>query len=303
MYTDLLIPLFVLGVKAVGNYWPRPTEWPNGTRSDVLYATENSEMPPVLVEVQNVVDEKFIHRVVRYCEEVFCKYGTPPVVIIIAVNDCKNQVANRATKNKKTPFFLKLQSYPWAQKCLLLNKESISPYLNKTPLDPVVALGSFFVEQKQSIKDHPYCEDAFVQLLYSKAHHIFQNQVAVDDTKISFLLRAVDDAEFRYNKAIEMLENDEENERAKKRTISHLRESMEVLKACKRQCVASGSSTPSQSPYHPRGNQEARHQPTVFKNLPLKCQLLQQSRHHHLLKSAKIGSSSRPIWNKLATTR
>ncbi|ORE00737.1 hypothetical protein BCV72DRAFT_339875 [Rhizopus microsporus var. microsporus] len=30
----------VIGRKAIGHYWPRPTEWANRMRSDVLYATE-----------------------------------------------------------------------------------------------------------------------------------------------------------------------------------------------------------------------------------------------------------------------
>ncbi|KAI8988093.1 hypothetical protein BDF20DRAFT_952912 [Mycotypha africana] len=61
----------------------------------------------------------------------------------------------------------------------------------KTSLDPIVAFGSFFNEQKQSLADHVHPRDPFIQHLYSSAKHIFQHQIKVDESLASCLLRVV----------------------------------------------------------------------------------------------------------------
>ncbi|KAL7311550.1 hypothetical protein PS15m_009300 [Mucor circinelloides] len=68
----------------------------------------------------------------------------------------------------------KFPCYLWANQCFILSKESISSHMGKTPLNPIVALGSFIIEQKQSLVDHAHRHDPFLQNLYSSAKHIFQ---------------------------------------------------------------------------------------------------------------------------------
>ncbi|KAI8637514.1 hypothetical protein BD408DRAFT_447550 [Parasitella parasitica] len=235
----------VIGRKAIDQYRPRLTEWANGTKSDVLYATNNSkDMPPVLVEIQYAVDNNFLHRVVRYCEEIVTEYGVSPVVLVVAIHECSSQIMNKATKNKSKPFFFKMPCYPWANQCYILCKESISSHMENTPLDPIVALGSFFIEQRQSLADHAHHRDPFIQHLYSNAKHIFQNQITMNESVAGCLLRVIEDAESRYHKAIDMLDDDVQDTNTKKRTIDYLKEGMTFLRTCKRKFVSSGSSSP-----------------------------------------------------------
>ena len=129
-----------LGAEAVEHYTPRPTEWPDGTRSDVLYAADEKAFPPVLAEVQNVVNDEFMHRLVLYSEAVFKQYRSSPVVLILAIKDITDSVNRQASKDKTHAFLYRLSSFPWAKKCLLLNYDSIHSHMASIPLDPWVLI-------------------------------------------------------------------------------------------------------------------------------------------------------------------
>ncbi|KAI8393778.1 uncharacterized protein BYT42DRAFT_609548 [Radiomyces spectabilis] len=235
----------MIGQSANNHYSPRPTVWPNGLNSDVLYATESSnDNPPVLVQIQYAVNNDFLHRVVGYCKEIFAEYGASPVVLVIAIHECSRQILNKASKIKSKPFFFKLPCYPWANQCFILSKESISSHIDKTPLDPVVALGSFFVEQKQTLAEHTHHDDPTIQQLYCITRRIVQNQIK-QKSRISHLLRVVEDAESRYDKVIRMLDDDADDTKTKKRSIDYLEEAMNLLRTYKRQYISSPSSTMS----------------------------------------------------------
>ncbi|SAL97110.1 hypothetical protein [Absidia glauca] len=175
-------------------YWPRPTEWANGMKPDVLYATDDSrDLPPVLVvEIHHTVDTNSIHRMVQYFEEIVTEYGLPPVVLVIDTHE-------------------------------------------------YVALGSFFVEGKQSLADHPHHHDPIIQRFYSSARHIFQIWVMADQSMTSSLLRVVEDTELRYSNAINMLDNNVSDAGLTKRTIDYLKEGMNLIKRCKREYICSQS--------------------------------------------------------------
>ncbi|KAI8095331.1 hypothetical protein BDF21DRAFT_469940 [Thamnidium elegans] len=111
------------------NYYPHPTEWINGKNSDVLYVTDDSNAsPPVLIEVQNIADDAFLHRVVGYCKKVYEEYGAVSVVLIFVITKLRNTVMRKATKDTTHSFLLKLPCYPWAKKCffsVVLNQSII----------------------------------------------------------------------------------------------------------------------------------------------------------------------------------
>lgn len=46
-----------------------------------------------------------------------------------------------------------------------MSQESTPSYMNKTPLDPIVALGTFFSAQKQPLADHAHRHDPTIQQL------------------------------------------------------------------------------------------------------------------------------------------
>ncbi|KAI8337911.1 hypothetical protein BC941DRAFT_501907 [Chlamydoabsidia padenii] len=51
----------VVGSQAIGKYACTPGEWLDGGRSDIVFTAKYEDMlPPVLIEIQNAVDIKFI---------------------------------------------------------------------------------------------------------------------------------------------------------------------------------------------------------------------------------------------------
>ncbi|KAI8393777.1 uncharacterized protein BYT42DRAFT_525032 [Radiomyces spectabilis] len=215
---------------------------PNLLESSVVYAADKSkDRPPVLVEFSSAVDKNYLLRVLRHCDEIFSAYGALPVVLVTAIDQCSRQVLNKATKNKSKPFLFKLPCYPWANQCFILSKESISSHIDKIPLDPVVALGSFFMEQKQLLAEHTHHDDPTIQQLYYIAEPIIQKQVT-EHSRISHLLRVINEIELRCGKAIRMLDDDADYSNAKKRTIDLLKEGMAFIRTCKRQCISNPSS-------------------------------------------------------------
>ncbi|KAI8094658.1 hypothetical protein BDF21DRAFT_330358 [Thamnidium elegans] len=66
----------------------------------------------ILIEVQQVADDAFLHRVVRYCEEVYKEYGTVTVVPVSAFSKTRDSIMRKATKDSKHIFLLKLPCFP-----------------------------------------------------------------------------------------------------------------------------------------------------------------------------------------------
>ncbi|KAG2218817.1 hypothetical protein INT45_005464 [Circinella minor] len=51
---------------AKNHYSPWPTEWPNRTISNVLYSPNHGNFPPILIEVQHMVDIDLVLGIVTY---------------------------------------------------------------------------------------------------------------------------------------------------------------------------------------------------------------------------------------------
>ncbi|KAI8095965.1 hypothetical protein BDF21DRAFT_448096 [Thamnidium elegans] len=173
------------GPNAVDEYSPQPTDWANATKSDVLYASDNTNsFPPILIEVQYNVDDNFLHRLVQYCEEANKQYSTEPVVLVFVINKIRDSVMSKTTKDRKQKFLLKLPSYPWAKKCLFLNDYSIHDHLNTISLHPLVALGAFLTAQKVSILDHDQRDGSIIQQLYGISKHVFEHVATREKTTV-----------------------------------------------------------------------------------------------------------------------
>jgi hypothetical protein len=238
--------LYGLGPRAVNQYLPHPTEWPDAKRSGVLYAAENVNIfPPLLVEVQNIADDKFLHRVVQYCEEANKQYDAVPLVLIIVINKTKDDIMRKTTKGARLPFLFKLPSFPWAKKCFILNSDSIRDHLISTPLPPLVALGAFFTAQKPSILNHDQQHDPIIQQLYNISKHVFEN-VATHKTVVNDLLYLCDNSQSKFQEGIKVLE-DLPDTNMKKRAIDCLNDGLEIIKFYRIKYMASQSPSPSLS--------------------------------------------------------
>ncbi|KAI8378879.1 hypothetical protein EDC96DRAFT_561634 [Choanephora cucurbitarum] len=90
-----LIVEAVLGPDVCTQYANRSTEWPSGQCSDVLFAPieVTASLPPILVEVQNTIDLKFIQRVIGYCLVIKKEHGHLPVVVAFGIHPTNPNVA------------------------------------------------------------------------------------------------------------------------------------------------------------------------------------------------------------------
>ncbi|KAI7895897.1 uncharacterized protein EV154DRAFT_494109, partial [Mucor mucedo] len=72
-----------------GLYMPRTCEWIDGKRADMIYGPMtplSNLLPPVIVEVQNVVDELYMHRLQKYCNHVYETFDNiKPIALTICV--------------------------------------------------------------------------------------------------------------------------------------------------------------------------------------------------------------------------
>lgn len=115
-----------------------------------------------------------------------------------------------------------LPSLGWAKSCLLINKESILNFENETPLEPLVALAHFFVEQQPSLLRIKRYDDVTVQLLYSTAKRIFEGETTADKDKDDALEEVCAESYNQLNIAKRLLAEDVSDDTARERTIDCL---------------------------------------------------------------------------------
>jgi hypothetical protein len=83
-------------------------------------------------------------------------YGTLPIVLAVAVSSTSQELSDITIECQEFPFAKRLPCTGWAKDCLLINKQSISGYLENKPLEPLVALAHFLIEGKSALMLYIY---------------------------------------------------------------------------------------------------------------------------------------------------
>lgn len=120
----------VLGVPD-GTYMTSGTAFVDGSECDILYvprlATNNS-LPPVILEVQNIVSRNFMLRVIRYCLNVYQFWNKLPVLVIICINKVSpKELEDTFTPKENTKYPLETPCLHWAESCFLLTRKVLTP--------------------------------------------------------------------------------------------------------------------------------------------------------------------------------
>ncbi|CAO3622553.1 unnamed protein product [Mucor hiemalis] len=229
------------------HYHPRPTEWLNGKKPDVLYTTDDSNAsPPILVEVQNIADDVFLHRIVRYCGKVYEEYGTMPIVLVIASNKIRDTILRKATKDTTHPFLHKIPCFPWAKKCFFISPESIRNHLTTVPLSPLVALGIYFSSEAPSVAEHSHGQDPTVQMLYNVSQRVLEAAAIKENTIKDDILSLCQETESKIKEGIEAINESSEDD-TNKRALDCLNEGLQIVKSYRRKYNPS-EVTPVSSP-------------------------------------------------------
>ncbi|RCH92687.1 hypothetical protein CU098_004104, partial [Rhizopus stolonifer] len=148
-------------------YISRPTEWPDGSQSDVLHAPTiaSDDLPPVLVEIQRDINHNFIDRLIGYSLHVKKEYKIKPFVLVFGIGKTCNNIKSKF-KATQHLFAKQLVCDHWAEKCFIVNSDTICEDNKELPLLPLLAIGIFLCYQKPSLISIEHKDDITIQKLY-----------------------------------------------------------------------------------------------------------------------------------------
>ncbi|KAI7890660.1 uncharacterized protein EV154DRAFT_387163, partial [Mucor mucedo] len=124
------------------SYSVAPTEWADGSRSDMVYASKI--FPPILIEVQYHVDQEFMFRLLKYCSNVYFRYKEQPVVLVIVTKSISSSEFKNEFDLHADGLLLEAVSKFWAKRCYLLTSDAVYNHFDKANLNPMAALAYFF---------------------------------------------------------------------------------------------------------------------------------------------------------------
>ncbi|KAI9004818.1 hypothetical protein CLU79DRAFT_841233 [Phycomyces nitens] len=125
----------VVGAEACSLYSPRPTEWSNGTKSDVIYAATitSKKLPPVLIEVQHTITIDFIARLLGYSLCIKKGFKAKPIVVVFGTHATRNDIS-LDFEATSFPFAKQIPSKYWTEKCYILDQSTIAEAAETAPL-------------------------------------------------------------------------------------------------------------------------------------------------------------------------
>ncbi|KAG1515230.1 hypothetical protein G6F52_009736 [Rhizopus delemar] len=167
-------------------YTAGQTDWVDGSKSDALYVSKleiTDATPPILIEVQNKVNQDFISRLIRYSTFVYSRYKLLPIVFVVAINGFTSIALEAEFGTNSNGFLLESGSKFWAKKFLLISAKSIKEQIKQEPMEPLAALGYFMISQEASLMALSQRFDPTVNLLYSISKDIFLREGGVEKDK------------------------------------------------------------------------------------------------------------------------
>ncbi|KAI9487092.1 MAG: hypothetical protein EXX96DRAFT_605102 [Benjaminiella poitrasii] len=89
------------------DYIPESSEWPNGTRNDVILAHKSDDTvhPSIIIEFQRAVDKAFMKRAIGYCLQASKRFDTEPVILIVCIESVEVSVIESLRKCDDLPCY------------------------------------------------------------------------------------------------------------------------------------------------------------------------------------------------------
>ncbi|KAI8096350.1 uncharacterized protein BX664DRAFT_382808 [Halteromyces radiatus] len=185
---------YLVGTRAKDKYRTNPTEWINGTRSDVLLTCDDDpSLPPVLIEVQHVK-----------------QYGVLPIVLIFPITSIRFDVLNRTRKRKSHPLLIHYPCLPWAQSCFLVDQKATNL---QQPLVPFASLCIFLMRQDSSLLSSPYHADRTMQLLYCLAQRHVGTTILDHDHDIADFLHFCNEMKTRLAQLLHLFQDNDHDDK------------------------------------------------------------------------------------------
>lgn len=229
--------------------------WLDGKRTDALFIPTTSiseSLPPVLVEIQNVVDMSFIHRLNKYCNHIIDQYNVTPICLTICIKSIRHELSRDFIDSTKSAILKKLASDYWAKEHLVMTPDTIMNHIEQIratqePLHPLVALGYVLTQQKCSLLGlHEYREDPHVILLYKIAKEVIEQDIQEHEATVDVLMNVTTVTHKQFKRIYDEVCTDEEPDL--KRIKGLAKDGITYTEACLHKYRAEPSSSSSMPP-------------------------------------------------------
>ena len=141
----------------------------------------------MIIEVQNVVDMPFIHRLQKYCSHVFESYNIQPIALTLCVNQIRKEIVQDFTDSHHGKFIQSLPCKYWAKENFMMTSGTIEGCL-KCPMDPLVAMEYVFTQQKCYLFGLELKDDPTVSMLYLIAKEVLNKQIRIHEGTVDVLV-------------------------------------------------------------------------------------------------------------------
>ncbi|KAI9020017.1 hypothetical protein CLU79DRAFT_704465, partial [Phycomyces nitens] len=236
-----------IGSEALHLYTPRPTEWPDGTKSDVLYAPSvvSADFPPMLIEIQRTIDQAFIDRLLNYSLNVKNEYEAKPVILVFGIERTCSYISTDFEETQHS-FVKEISCKYWAKNCFFIDHDTIEKDLIQPSLHPLLAIGVFLCGQKPSLISMEHKNDTTMQKLYKIAKE--QTEEENKETPIAAALADVcNQTSTQFQKIINVI-GAMPDSLLKKRALAYADDGVLYTETCKRKYFKKSSPCVSPMP-------------------------------------------------------
>lgn len=137
-------------------------------------------LPPIVVEIQQVVNEVFIQRGVGYRLNIAKTYSQLSILLVFCVQSVQpTRLRKDFLLSDNRPFVHYMQFEHWAQKCLLIAKHTHFIDESDASLDPLMAISLSFTEQEATLAPHKNADDQTTKRLYAIAMEVLNRHISL----------------------------------------------------------------------------------------------------------------------------
>lgn len=200
-----------------------------------------SSFPPILVEVQNKVDEKFLTCAIQCCTLTFERHNRLPIIVIFGIANATVFLMSKS-EDGDFPFARQIQSIGWAERCLLLASSTLQANQQET-LHPLQAVGHFLCSQSLSINTLDYGKnDSLIKLLYTIAQGNLDQIMGEETEKLEAVKNIYDISEIQLQKVKKCLEQGDKV--SNKKALSYVDDTLSFLQRQRRKYCDTIETTP-----------------------------------------------------------
>ncbi|RCH82298.1 hypothetical protein CU098_005426, partial [Rhizopus stolonifer] len=153
------------------------------------------------------MNEEFVARLITYSLQLKQEYGRLPKVLITTIKSITAKVKSKF-KNLENEYMHTMNCDLWAESCQIISAKSIQTQLNNNPLNKLVALGHFLIQQKRNILSIGRKHDPTIQLLYQISEDKFENECYVEEEKLVVIKDLCFKAKTQFEKIVKCLQKE-----------------------------------------------------------------------------------------------